>query len=112
MARIIETLAADWGRLDERVEEVSTEIEMLARKEAPCQRLMTVPGIGPLISSATVATIGAGHLFSKGRDFSAWLGIVPKQLSTRGAPSWAKSPNVETSICACCSNCSPLFDGC
>ena len=60
MARIIETLAADWRRRDERVEEVSTEIEMLARKEAPCQRLMTVPGIGPLISSATVATIGAG----------------------------------------------------
>ncbi len=84
MVRIIENLAADWRRLDERVEEVSTEIEMLARKEAPCQRLMTVPGIGPLISSATVATIGAGDLFSKGRDFSAWLGIVPKQLSTGG----------------------------
>jgi transposase len=67
MVRIIENLAADWRRLDERVEEVSTEIEMLARKEAPCQRLMTVPGIGPLISSATVATIGAGDLFSKGR---------------------------------------------
>ena len=56
---------------------------MLARKEAPC-RLMTVPGIGPIISSATVATIGTGDLFSKGRDFSAWLGIVPKQFSTGG----------------------------
>jgi transposase len=83
-ARIIEALAADWRRLDDRVDEVSTDIETLARKEAPCQRLMTVPGIGPLISSATVATIGVGDLFSKGRDFSAWLGIVPKQLSTGG----------------------------
>ena len=84
MVRIIEALAADWRRLDERVEEVSTEIETLARKEEPCQRLMTVPGIGPVISSATVATIGTGDMFSKGRDFSAWLGIVPKQLATGG----------------------------
>ncbi len=84
MMRVIEALAADWRRLDERVEEVSTEIETLARKEAPCQRLMTVPGIGPVISSATVATIGTGDMFAKGRDFGAWLGIVPKQLSTGG----------------------------
>ena len=45
---------------------------------------MTVPGIGPLISSATVATIGGGDMFAKGRDFGAWLGIVPKQISTGG----------------------------
>ena len=43
---------------------------------------MTVPGIGPLISSAMVAAIGAGEVFSKGRDFGAWLGLVPKQIST------------------------------
>src|SRR6202011_2726389 len=45
-------------------------------------RLMTVPGIGPIISSATVAAIGNGAAFSKGRDFGAWLGLVPKQIST------------------------------
>ncbi|MEH2539492.1 hypothetical protein V1278_007491 [Bradyrhizobium sp. AZCC 1577] len=43
---------------------------------------MSVPGIGPIISSAMVAAIGAGDAFSKGRDFGAWLGLVPKQLST------------------------------
>jgi hypothetical protein len=43
---------------------------------------MTVPGIGPIISSATVAAIGTGDVFSKGRDFGAWLGLVPKQIST------------------------------
>jgi transposase len=43
---------------------------------------MTVPGIGPIISSAMVAAIGNGTLFSKGRDFGAWLGLVPKQIST------------------------------
>ncbi|SIO66895.1 Transposase [Bradyrhizobium erythrophlei] len=57
MLRIIEELAGDW-------------------------RLMTVPGIGPIISSAMVAAIGTGDVFSKGRDFGAWLGLVPKQIST------------------------------
>src|SRR5258705_5650001 len=47
-----------------------------------CERLMTVPGIGPIISSAMVAAIGTGDVFSKGRDFGAWLGLVPKQIST------------------------------
>ena len=43
---------------------------------------MSVPGIGPIISSAMVAAIGAGDVFTKGRDFAAWLGLVPKQIST------------------------------
>jgi Transposase IS116/IS110/IS902 family len=43
---------------------------------------MSVPGIGPIISSAMVAAIGTGHAFTKGRDFAAWLGLVPKQTST------------------------------
>ena len=46
------------------------------------ERLMSVPGIGPIISSAMVAAIGTGEGFSKGRDFAAWLGLVPKQIST------------------------------
>ena len=43
---------------------------------------MSIPGIGPIISSAMVAAIGTGDGFSKGRDFAAWLGLVPKQIST------------------------------
>src|ERR1700747_1867327 len=82
MLRIIEDLAADWRRLDARIEGLSSEIETLARQDTACDRLMTVPGIGPLISSAMVAAIGTGDMFSKGRDFGAWLGLVPKQIST------------------------------
>ena len=82
MVRIIEDLAGDWRRLDERIEGLSGEIEALAREDSGCERLMTVPGIGPIISSAMVAAIGAGDGFSKGRDFAAWLGLVPKQIST------------------------------
>ena len=44
--------------------------------------MMSVPGIGPIISSAMVAAIGKGDGFGKGRDFAAWLGLVPKQIST------------------------------
>src|SRR5262249_47571622 len=82
MLRVVEDLAGDWRRLDERIEGLSSEIEALARQDKSCERLMTVPGIGPIISSAMVAAIGTGDAFSKGRDFGAWLGLVPKQIST------------------------------
>jgi transposase len=82
MMRVIEDLAGDWRRLDERIEALSTDIETLAHQDSACERLMTVPGIGPIISSAMVAAIGNGSVFSKGRDFGAWLGLVPKQIST------------------------------
>ena len=82
MTRTIEDLARDWRRLDERIEGLTTEIETLARQDTGCERLMSVPGIGPIISSATVAAIGTGDVFAKGRDFAAWLGLVPKQIST------------------------------
>jgi transposase len=82
MSRLIEALTSDWHYLDKRIEALSDEIETLAQQESACDRLMTVPGIGPIISSAMVAAIGAGDAFSKGRDFSAWLGLVPKQIST------------------------------
>ena len=82
MVRIVEDLAGDWRRHDERVEQLSDEIEAIARQDASCERLMSVPGVGPIISSAMVAAIGAGDVFNKGRDFAAWLGLVPKQIST------------------------------
>ena len=82
IVRAIEGLAGDWHRLDERIEGLSAEIAVLAREDAGCQRLMSVPGIGPIISSATVAAIGTGDAFTKGRDFAAWLGLVPRQMST------------------------------
>jgi transposase len=82
MVRVIEGLTGDWRRLDERIEGLSDEIEAIARQEAGCERLMSVPGVGPIISSAMVAAIGAGDAFSKGRDFAAWLGLVPRQMST------------------------------
>ena len=82
MSRIIEDLSSDWRRLDERIGHVTEEIEVLAHGTENCRQLMTVPGIGPIIASAMVAAIGNGTAFAKGRDFAAWLGLVPKQMST------------------------------
>jgi len=84
MAKLIHGLYEDWCCLDERIETVTGEIEELRRIEPKCQRLMSVPGIGPLISTALVAAIGTGEAFDRGRDLGAWLGLVPRQYSTGG----------------------------
>jgi transposase len=74
MARVIEDLAGDWRQLDVWIAVLAGEIAALARQDAGCERLMSVPGIGPIISSAMVAAVGTGEAFSKGRDFAAWRG--------------------------------------
>ena len=84
IVRLMIDLTEDWRRLDARIATVSADIEALAEQDAPCQRLMTVPGIGPIISSAVVAAIGKGAGFRQGRDFAAWLGLIPRQESTGG----------------------------
>jgi transposase len=82
MINLIGELAQDWRRLDERIAAVSAEIEALAKQDESCQRLMSVPGVGPIVSSAVVAAIGNGAGFKQGRDFAAWLGLIPRQEST------------------------------
>jgi transposase len=82
LVHMIEDLAADWRWLDERIARLTEEIKALSAQDADAKRLMSVPGIGPIISTAVVASIGRGSSFSKGRDFAAWLGLVPKQIST------------------------------
>jgi transposase len=84
MIHMIEDLCTDWRHLDGRIATMSNEIETLSEQDDGAKRLKTVPGIGPIISTATVAAIGRGAVFSKGRDFGAWLGLVPRQMSTGG----------------------------
>jgi transposase len=82
MVHLIEDLAEDWRRLDERIESLTRDITALARQDAGCRRLIGIPGVGVITASAMVAAIGTGAAFAKGRDFAAWLGLVPKQIST------------------------------
>src|SRR4030095_6286034 len=90
MVHLIEDLARDWRCLDERIESLSGEIDALPRQDCGCGGLVGVTGVGPIISSAMVAAIGTGDAFEKGRDFAAWLGLVPKQISTGDRPILGK----------------------
>ena len=74
----------EWKQLDEQVDSFSSQIEAIGSDDAACRRLREIPGVGPLIASAVVASIGNGAAFRKGRDFAAWLGLIPKQFSTGG----------------------------
>ncbi len=84
MSDLIVGLYEDWLWLDERIETITNEIEKIAAEQAACTRLMSIPGVGPIISTALVAAIGDGEAFDRGRDFGAWLGLVPRQYSTGG----------------------------
>jgi transposase len=87
MRRIFEHLRAEWRWLNEAIDEATGDIEAIARTDAACQRLVTVPGLGALSATAVMAAIGNGGSFRTGRDFSAWLGLVPRQRTTGGKPT-------------------------
>jgi transposase len=84
MLMVIADLSSDLHHLNDRIEAITKEIETLAKADDACQRLMTVPGIGPVIASAMVSAVGNGAAFSKGRDFAAFIGLVPRQMSIGG----------------------------
>ena len=60
------------------------KLEALATTHPACQRLMTIPGIGPLSATALVAAVSDASAFKHGRQCAAWLGLVPRQHSTGG----------------------------
>lgn len=70
--------------LERLVAEVDAEIRAWHRANPVSQRLAKIPGIGPLIASAIVATVADASVFRSGREFAAWLGLVPRQRSTGG----------------------------
>jgi len=72
------------GELDRRTAEYDPRIEQRAKQNEAARRLMQVEGVGPMTAPALVATVGAGPAFHHGRQFAAWLGLVPKQYSTGG----------------------------
>lgn len=84
MRRLLSDLYDDFERLEKRIAAVTGEIKDTADQDEMAKRLMTVPGIGPLVASALRATAGNAQQFLKARDLAAWLGLVPRQYSTGG----------------------------
>lgn len=79
-------LLSELTRLDERVAHYDRQLTALARSDVRAQRLMRLAGVGEITATALVAMIGNGHDFRCGRQFSAWLGLVPGQYSSGGKP--------------------------
>lgn len=86
MRALLADLREALSEADERVDRLSTEIEREARNDPAVQRLLTIPGVGPLTATALVAAIGDGKTFRSGRELAAFLGLVPRQYSTGGKP--------------------------
>lgn len=71
-------------RLDERVVEYDRRLAHMAREDERARRLMRLSGVGETTATAVLATVGNGHDFRCGRQFAAWLGLVPGQRSSGG----------------------------
>ena len=84
VARCVQDLLEHAERLRSKALEYEREICSCLQRNELARRAHTRPGIGPITASALVATVGNGHDFRNGRQFSAWLGLVPRQYSTGG----------------------------
>lgn len=87
MRQLIVALREHWHALEEQIAQHTHDIELVAKRNDDCRRLVTVPGIGPLGATALIAAVGNGAMFNKGRELAAWLGLVPRQQSTGGKPT-------------------------
>ena len=83
---LIEDQRAEWRELDRRIEAFDEEFAREAKTDEAARLLLTIPGIGPLNATALVAAIGKAETFGRGRDLAAWLGLVPRQMTTGGKP--------------------------
>jgi len=84
MRNLVAILWSEWKDLELQIVQMNDEVERIAASDAACRRLRQIPGIGPLVATAIVASIGNGAAFRKGREFAAWMGLLPKQHSTGG----------------------------
>lgn len=82
LKNLVEGVYKDLKEIKERINRYSSLLEKRAKEDEYCARLSTLPGIGPITATAIIAKIGNGSEFQKGRELSAYLGLVPKQHSS------------------------------
>ena len=72
--------------LDERLAVYDRRLATIGTSDESCRRLQGIPGIGPVVATALVASVGDARTFHDGRQLAAWVGLVPRQHSTGGRP--------------------------
>ena len=82
--RALRVLATEFAALELRIAALEAEIVVRTRTDPVARRLATIPGIGPIIAARITATVLDPSIFRSGRDFAAWIGLVPRQNSTGG----------------------------
>lgn len=82
-------LYEEFVALDTRIDSYDKKITAIAKSHPECVRLMTIPGVGPITASAVIAAVGDMSTFKNSRAFAAWLGLVPRQVSTGGKTTLA-----------------------
>jgi transposase len=81
---LMRDLQLEMAELDARVTSYDRRIREIFRNSEQCQRLGKIEGIGPVTATALIAAVGNRTCFKNGRQFAAWLGLVPKQRSSGG----------------------------
>jgi len=81
---LFQQLLEELATLEARVATYDAQLAQVAQTHPVCQRLMTIPGLGELTATALVAAVSGATQFKNGRQFAAWLGLVPRQHSTGG----------------------------
>ena len=86
-ALLIDTLREQWetlGKVDKQIAEIEQRLRAWMKQDKACKKIADVPGVGLLTATAAVATMGDAKAFKSGREFAAWLGLVPGQTGTGG----------------------------
>jgi transposase len=81
---VLKLLVDTFTALEGQIAELDGEINRRSKADPTARRLMTIPGVGPIASTAITALVPAAQSFPAGRNFAAWLGLTPLQKSTGG----------------------------
>jgi transposase len=81
---LLAQLKLELDQMAMRIDEADAVLNKTAHENRACQRLVAILGIGPVTATALIAAIGNGAAFRKGREFAAWMGVVPREHSTGG----------------------------
>jgi len=103
LRRLLQRLRSRLRSLDTEVNELTELLRENAVESELCRRAITVPGVGPIVSTALVAAVNNARAFARGRDMAAWLGLVPRRKSTGARLHWGASASAATHTLDSCS---------